>query len=635
MPESGDYTGRGESLGKWEVIVKYTGDITRLEHVLDADVELLGEGFAILTLNNDDLGRLASFPEIISAERSRLVTHSLYESMRTACVTPVQDARGFGLSGKGVLVAVLDSGVDFRHPDFRNDDGSSRVLYIWDQTAAGAPPDGFKHGREYTGTQLSAALANNDPMIEDMGLGELWHGTAVAGAAAGNGRASGGREKGAAPEAGLIVVRLGEAGRKTFARTAELMRAIKYSIDKAVMLNMPLCINISYGTNDGAHDGHSLVSSYIDAMSQVWKIVFVVAAGNEGASGHHYMGSLRSGEIRDVEFFFAGARSEAYLTVWKNFADIMRFELLAPNGYSSGQLGATNRSVDVMLENTNVVGQYGQPMHYNPDQNIYFQLEAVQGRIAEGVWVLRIHAGEVVNGRVDAWLPTTQEVTDGTAFVHPNPNVTITIPSTAEGVITVGAYDAALGSIADFSGRGYTRSGRVKPDLVAPGVEVIAPRAGGGYDSFSGTSIAAPIVTGSAALMMQWGVVLGNDPYLYGQRVKSFLHLGAARSTNTAYPNSEWGYGRLCLLTSMNYLRDYAARRVPSASAVNRHKPYEEMTLEEFVELPDSVAVVNIEQTKIFNGSYRFSTDAHIGRVVLDTCILIMSYYMGYTSVIL
>ncbi|MCL2852348.1 MAG: S8 family serine peptidase [Defluviitaleaceae bacterium] len=592
MPESNDKIGLDETTGKWEVIVRYTGDIMRLEGLLNTGVELLGEGFAILTVRPEDIDKLSTYPEIISVERPKVITQSLYESLREACVFPVQDTGGYGLSGKGVLIAILDSGVDFRHTDFRNADGSSRILYIWDQLDEGTPPSGFHHGREYTNEQLTDALKNNTPLTTNPQLNTLSHGTAVAGAAAGNGSASDGRNKGVATEAGLIVVRLGETGRKSFARTTELMRAIKYSIDKAVGLNMPLCINISYGTNDGPHDGRSLFASYIDAMSQVWKVVFVVAAGNEGAAGHHYMGSLRPGETKDVEFFFSGAQPSAYLTVWKNFTDTMTFELVAPDGGSTGKLSATVQELSVRLGATNVVAQYGQPSHYSPDQNIYFRLEAAQsgGRIAEGLWVLRVVAGEITDGRIDVWLPTNQEVTDKTAFVNPTPDITLTIPSTADGVITVGAYDAALGSIANFSGRGLERDGAVKPDIVAPGVDVLAPMAGGGYDSFTGTSIAAPIVTGCAALMMQWGIVQGNDPFLYGQRAKAFLRLGAQRTPGETYPNGTWGYGRVCLEATMGYLRDYAGKGLKIMEASDSQaKRYEDMTLEEFVNLPNIV----------------------------------------------
>ncbi|MCL2616954.1 MAG: S8 family serine peptidase, partial [Defluviitaleaceae bacterium] len=585
MPEN---IGFDEGLGKWEVIVKYAGDIGHVGEALGARVELLGQGFAIITMKAEDISKLAGYPEIISVERPRLITQPLYESLREACVTPVQDVGGYGLTGKGVLVAILDSGVDFRHTDFRNEDGSSRIVYIWDQLGEGTPPRGFAHGVEYTNKQLDDALAGNMPLAADQQLSALTHGTAVAGVAAGNGRAAGGRNKGVAPEASLIVVRLGETGRKSFARTTELMRAVKYVIDKAVELNMPLCINMSYGTNDGPHDGGTLFAEYIDAMANVWKIVFVAASGNEGAAGHHFTGRLAEGEKRDVEFFFQSAQPSAYLTVWKNFTDVMTFELIAPSGRSSGVLSAANQRVSVRLDGTQIVGNYGQPTHYNPDQNIYFILQAAESRIDEGVWTLRVRAGRLTDGRIDAWLPTVQEVSADTAFVTPSTDTTLTIPATAFGVITVGAYDAALGSIADFSGRGPLRGGGIKPDLVAPGVDVLAPMAGGGYDSFTGTSIAAPIVTGCAALMMQWGIVQGNDLFLYGQRVKAFLRMGAVRSPGVVYPNASWGYGRVCLKASMDYLRDYASKGITVMEAMPT-KRYEDMTLEEFVALPHVV----------------------------------------------
>jgi len=586
-----------------EVIVKYTGDIARVGQALGADVEVLGEGFAIITLEAQDIDKLAAFPEIVSVERPKIVTQSLYESLNEACVLPVQQETKYGkLTGKGVLVAILDSGVDFRHPDFRNNDGTSRIVYMWDQTGEGSPPKGFVHGTEYTAEQLNAALAGSSPLAIETLLGSMSHGTAVAGAAAGNGRTSDGRNKGAAPEAGIIVVRLGETGRQSFARTTELMRAVKYVVDKAVEMNMPLCVNISYGTNDGPHRGTSLFAEYLDAMSQVWKSAFVVAMGNEGAAGHHYMGVLSQNETRDIQFFLQSAQASAYLTIWKNFADIMTFELIAPNGHSNGVLSTSNMDTNVVVGNTQVIGVYGQPTHYNPDQNIYYRLQTSNGRLMEGIWTLRVSAGAITDGRLDVWLPTSQEVTENTAFVTPTPDGTLTIPSTAWGAVSVGAYDHARGSIADFSGRGMIAGENIKPDVVAPGVDIVAPMAGGGYDSFTGTSIAAPIVTGCAALMMQWGIVLGNDPFLYGQRVKAFLRLGAARDTDIEYPNVQWGYGRVCLRASMDYLHDYAKKGVTVMETITENlstKQYENMSLIEFVRLPTTVGF-NISDDKEF-----------------------------------
>jgi subtilisin family serine protease len=163
----------------------------------------------------------------------------------------------------------------------------------------------------------------------------------------------------------------------------------------------------------------------------------------------------------------------------------------------------------------------------------------------------------VVNGEFDIWLPTTEEVSADTAFAQPSVDTTLTLPSTGEQVVSVGGYNSSVGSLSPFSGRGYRRDGILKPDLLAPAADVITTRPGGGYGAFTGTSIAAPFVAGAAALMMEWGIVQGNDPYLYGQRVKAFLRRGAARTSAQVYPNPSWGYGTLCLKNALDELVIY------------------------------------------------------------------------------
>ena len=586
-----------------EIIVKYNGDIEKVAKEIGAEIEVLSENFAIITMDLADIGKLLSFSEVEYVERAKTLTPSLQESMRKSCIQPVHDKRGFDLMGEGVIVAVIDSGIDYIHPDFRNEDGTTRLLYVWDQAGEDSPPKGFRQGKEYTKEMLDEALKADNPHDIIAPLDFLGHGTAVAGIAAGNGRASdNGANMGVAPKASLIVVKLGQKGRESFARTTEIMRAIKYVIDKATELNMPLSINLSFGTNDGSHDGNSLFEHYIDEMAKKWKTVISVAAGNEGASGHHYSGVVSQNETIDIEFIISSVRSSVYIGFWKNFIDIFYAQLIAPNGKSTSIIRSTQPITSLRLDEVTVTIFYREPSHYNEDQEIYVLFEADNPAMLEGLWKLRITGVQVVDGRFDVWLPTTEEVSRATAFIRPHSDKTITIPATAQSVISVGGYNHILNSVADFSGRGYTRGNvYVKPDLVAPAVNIIAPKINGGYDSYTGTSMAAPFATGSAALMMEWGIVKKNDIYLYGQRVKAFLKLGAKRNTGIVYPNPESGYGMLCLGDTMDHLKEYAA----SASNPNilskdveiqeiSTKPlnqinYGDMPIEEFVMLDDVV----------------------------------------------
>lgn len=543
----------------WEVIVKYHGDILNLENISNVEVEILSEKYAIITLTQPQIEWLEAQPGIEHIEMPKRLQFVLQDALDATCVTPVQNQALLGLSGKGTIIGIIDSGIDYTHPDFRNNDGTTRIKYIWDQDGQGTPPQGFKAGAEYSEEEINLALADSQPysLLPDMDY--IGHGTAVAGVAAGNGRGSPNRiYRGVATEASLVVVRIGRRGQESFARTTELMRALKYVLDKAEFLEMPIAINISYGTNDGSHDGNSLFEDYMNDISQRWKSVIVVASGNEGAAAHHHKGTLRANETRDIDFYTTGGLSSFYLTLWKNFIDVFSIELMTPSGTTTGELTHVGGERVINLGNIAVYVNYGQPNRYNVDQNIYFQIESTTGSLPEGLWKLKIRANQITDGNYDIWLPITEEVSRNTAFFIPSIDTTLTLPSTALYVLTVGAYNSHLNSIVDFSGRGYTsRTVYVKPDLVAPGVDIMSSNKYGGYGLFTGTSIAAPFVTGSAALMMQWGIVNGNDPFLYGERVKAFLRFGARRLNGIIYPNPYWGYGMLCLQNTMNTLISY------------------------------------------------------------------------------
>ncbi|MCL2397541.1 MAG: S8 family serine peptidase [Defluviitaleaceae bacterium] len=573
-----------------EVIVKFSGDIQRVAAELGGIAELLGPSIAIVTIDGDRLGRLADYEEVEYVEMPKDISLNMIESLYHACVP--QAAAQYGLTGEGTIVAVIDSGVDYTHPDFRNADGTTRIVYLWDMTAVGMPPAGFKAGHLYTAAELNTALAAPEPLAVIPQIDTIGHGTAVTGVAAGNGRASGGVQKGVAPQAAIVAVKLGRNGNVHNARTIELMRGLKFAADVADAAKKSCAINISFGTNEGSHDGNSLFEQYVDEIAQRPRISIAVAAGNEASAGHHFSGYLTTGEVETVEFTIAGGISNLHMVMSKDFVDEFSIEIITPTGKSTGAVEVKNQEKLVTLDGTEILIHMGQPTHYSPHQGIFVQMRGIGGPIARGLWRLVVTSVHSVVGSYQIWMPTTEEVTKGTAFVRPNPNATITMPATARDVVAVGAYDAARDSYAEFSGRGFVSDGMfVKPDIVAPGVNVLAARAGGGYDTYSGTSIAAPFVAGAAALLMEWGIVQGNDPDLYGQRLRAFLHLGATRSPYREYPNDQWGYGQLCLKTTLDYLRDLTGRRA-QVMARPIDAEYADIPLHEYVRMPNIIDII-------------------------------------------
>ena len=215
------------------------------------------------------------------------------------------------------------------------------------------------------------------------------------------------------------------------------------------------------------------------------------------------------------------------IQIWKNYWDDIRFQLTPPGLGTSFKIPNQPGSWRFSFGTTQILVYYGLPSPYSLYQEIAIDLLPRRDYISGGVWFFTAEARSVIEGIIDLWMPAAAIRGTATQFLTPTTETTLTIPSTAGNVITVGAYNSFTNTLAPFSGRGYTwNTGQVKPDLVAPGVDITSCAVGGGYESRSGTSMAAPFVSGSCALLMQWGILQNNDPFLYGEKMKAYLIRG-------------------------------------------------------------------------------------------------------------
>ena len=534
---------------EWDLIVKYSGNLEKVREIAVRVIELMNE-YAILRVRESDIEKLAGVVQIEYIEKPKRLYFALANGKRVSCINEVQGAR-FSLYGQGILVAILDSGIDYTLPEFRTTGGMTRIRNLWDQSLMPLEneraPEGYDIGVEYTREEIDAALQLASPeerMRIVRSRDTSGHGTEVTGIAAGIAAAS-----------ELLIVKLGNPGREGFPRTTELMMGLDYVFRKALEYQMPVAVNLSFGNTYGSHNGTSLLERFIDDISNIWKNVICIGTGNEAASAGHTSGRINDEEEVVIELAVQERQPSLNIQIWKSYTDVIDISLVSPSGYRIGPIQEVLGPQRFRTGNTEILLYYGEPSPYSTDQEIFIDMLPVESYIDSGVWRIILSPREVVSGEYELWLPSEGALNRGTGFLFPTDTTTLTIPSTAARAISVGAYDALTFTYADFSGRGPIAGDggwMAKPDIAAPGVNVITTAVGGGQAAFSGTSFAAPFVTGGAALLMDWGITKGNDPYLYGEKVKAYFHRGARPLPGFAvYPNSQVGYGALCVKDSL------------------------------------------------------------------------------------
>lgn len=569
-------------INTWKLILFYNGSLEEIQKEIPFSfIPLLGK-FAILFIQEKYLPAFLAYPQVLYVELSRPIYENALTGIASSCLPDYNIITGRNvnettLTGKGTVIAILDSGVDYTHPDFRNADGSTRILAYWDQSLpfihnhfsinnpynlgiifseedlnqllTGA--NNFSFFDSSTPTALGSASESLSPSEDSSG-----HGTHIAGICAGNGRVSNGKNQGVAPESSLIVVKLKNDASSVYSDYANLMMAVDFAVRFTNSLFLPLSINISYGSNDGSHTGNSLLELFMEQVSFYGKNIISVATGNEGRTRRHAslnIGSslTKSSYKKSLSFTIAPGERSLYLEIWQVFADDFSYELLAPSGSQSFTFPATPGIYTYMIADTTIYLTINNPTPYQPFRQYFLSFSPNTSFITSGTWTLRITSiptGKIVDGRVQFWLPSKDATNSATGFTTPSSDMTFTIPSTASSVISVSGYDSSLDIFASFSGQGFSNTMYTKPDLCAPAVNILSTAPRGGYTIQTGTSMASPFVAGAAALLMQYGIVQGNDPFLYGEKLKAYLWKSArALPAFSEYPNEKIGWGALCV----------------------------------------------------------------------------------------
>lgn len=527
-----------EAQDKWEVIVKYVGNPeTIFAQFSNSNYTILLGGYAILTLSREEIEALALMPEIIYVEKPKSFYYEVYNGRIASCINTFYNR--YSLSGRGTLVAVVDSGIDYTHPDFLQPDGSTRIACLWDQTT----------NIVYNAADINDILSSDTVSLRNIvySLDPSGHGTHAAGIAAGNGAASQGIYRGIAYEASLLVVKLAPRSPLGFPQTTQIMEAVDFCIRKSIELKMPVSINLSLGNTYGSHSGTSLLETYLNDVQGVYKTNIIVGSGNEGSSNGH-TGGLLTNRNETIELSIGDFTPNLTIQLWKKYWDTVDITIEAPSGQSA-RLDLSTGVQRLNLDSASLYITNSPPSPYSIFEETYIDMLPTASYVNSGVWKIILSPIQIKDGQFDLWLPSATARNASTGFLVSLPETTLTIPSTACKVITVGAYNSYSDTLAAFSGRGFTWSTDFKkPDLVAPGVDIISCAAGGGYSSKTGTSMATPFVTGACALLMEWGIVRENNPYMYGERIKAALIQGTRRLPfMSTLPSPEAGWGALCL----------------------------------------------------------------------------------------
>lgn len=488
------------------------------------------------------------------------------EAMNQAGILQVQNYPNLELQGTGVLVGFIDTGIDYTNSIFRNLDGSTRIMSIWDQTIQdGNPPEGFIYGTEYTEIQINEALRSDNPYNLVLSRDDNSHGTFVASLAAGSAN-EGNQFIGAAPDAALAVVKLKPAKQylKDFYligtnapcyQENDIMAGVVYLNQLAKQLEMPLIICIALGTSQGSHSGSSPLANILDIYGNISETAVVIGGGNEANERHHFLGRLNmESEMVETEIRVADGVNGFVLELWSEPFNLVSVAIESPSGertYTFPIRGNQLNTYTFVLEQTEVMVNYKVFAERLDAELVFVRIK----KPTEGIWKLIVKPVSVTEGQFHIWLPIREFMEEDVFFLESNADFTITEPGSALSGMTVGFYDGSNNSIAIDSGRGYTRSMRIKPDFVAPGVNVRGLAARGLFVTRTGSSIAAGITAGAAALIMEWVVYRLGQRGVVSTQIRDLLILGTEKRFQETYPNREWGYGRLNVYNTFETLR--------------------------------------------------------------------------------
>lgn len=564
------------------ILVEYNSleELKKINELPGASVTILDTNYAVVFIPYDRIPEIMPYiKDIASQEIQAIYTLEQTSPVDASGANLFHNNPYLQLNGRGVIVGIVDTGIDYLNREFMNEDDTTRILRIWDQSIEGNQDIyGVKMGVEYKEDEINRAIQTSknggDPYDIVNSRDIIGHGTSMASIAGARGYNP--EVKGAAPNCYFAAVKLKEAAKVLQSKAGisnikegryvgvDIILGIRYLSRLASDIKMPMIICIPLGTNTGAHDGTNEVEGSIEATSNQVGVVCVTGTGNEGDTDTHTEGRfIQSGEIRNIEIRIGKGQKDLNFQIYVQQPDRVSLGIVSPSGEVIEKIPARLNKV----ENVNFVyeGTKMKISYLYPDPITGSEVISIEARgLRQGIWQFRLYGEYIVDGRYWSWLPQRSLLDEETKFLSPSQYTTLTMPGTARKAIVAAFYNQNNNATVGQSGRGFTRDGRIKPDFAAGGINAVVTTPGGGTKTISGSSVATAVTAGCCALLVQWGVVEGNDKNLYPTEIRSYLIRGTTMRVGDKYPNEQWGYGTLNMKGVFDSIRENLSGGVES-----------------------------------------------------------------------
>ncbi len=592
----------------YKYLVEYRGDlIGQVKKIPNIYASIINRKYAVISAVGDIINDVKDrIPAILFISYISVFVLEGTSANNVSNIRPIKENPYLNLTGSGVLVGIVDTGIDYMNREFIREDDTTRIEAIWDQSLNHfnwqnmSEPIEYNRvasGKVFFEDQINAAIKlarqGGDPYSIVPSKDEVGHGTNIASIVGARGYDE--NFKGIANDCSYVIIKLKESEffKKVLAQNqitgisvydySTIVEGFEYLKSYALYRNKPMIIVNAVGATDYSHDGSDLFSRYVDEIASIRGLVFISGCGNEGAAAGHAAGFMNNaGEVVTRELNIPRDMNELYFRIWVRKPNKMALSIISPSGQDTNFIQPKDSRTDFkfIYENTqlNVRNEVSDSITGNQVITIYFK------NIKKGIWKFNLKGVYIVDGRFDIWLPPHKILPPDTVFTEPYPDQTLTASGGTKNVISVAYYNQITNAVMAESGRGFPLYRIIKPNIAAPGVDINAVGPNDTKVSVSGSTAAASIVAGACALLVQWGIVDGNDREMYSAKIISYLTAGADRSDNIKYPDKSLGYGKFDFTGVFNNI----------AGIYSRHDKFKEYSRGKlFFRIPEEMVVKN------------------------------------------